>query len=162
MGGGSWGDPNTHSQCMSSGFSYININVNKQHNMIVWNQFLQTWFGHKSISSTFGKNKRNTPTEVKSDWNLRLSFQNKNHEVWSLGKWRRKRRQCSQLKIIEFFQMKQFSTIPPSELSYFVWAADIMGSDMTPTKGVFECLHLDLCQRMTMNNRSDVYWKKHF
>ena len=31
---------------------------------------------------------------------------------------------------------------------------------MTPTKGVFECLHLDLVQRMTMNNRSNVYFKK--
>ena len=37
-----------------------------------------------------------------------------------------------------------------------------MGSDMTPTKGVFECLPLDLCQRMTMNNRSDVYKKNIF
>ena len=33
-GGGSWGDPITHSQCVTSYFSYINTNVNKQHNIM--------------------------------------------------------------------------------------------------------------------------------
>ena len=135
-GGGSWGDPITHSQCVTSYFSYINTNVNKQHNIMHDRQKPVSTImvlSQKLFNFLIWEEQKKYINKSKIRYELEVFISEQ--RLWSLvsSKVEKETKPVLSAKVHWIFSdVTVFYYF--SELSYFVCAADIKGSSMTPTK----------------------------